>query len=810
MQYSWGEKRQTSSFGDGDGDGDGDLLLSALASCTRTLLPIAAPPSTSMAIDQHIPYPETHDLARSEKAFYPVQIPVSHWQLRHYISTPEQDHLYYASGNEIYCLNTATKKRKHVATLPFEARCTASGYGYVCVGGEDEGHFAAIKLDGSGSGPRTRTLHIDSALPLGSFGPGVRRRAPTVKVERIGEEIVNSISIHRIQDEDAHLDDIVAVLTNNDRTVRIYSLPQGHETKCVDLPFAINHATISPDGQLLVAVGDYNQAYFYRREIFDTPPQIPKPHNRLTSSSVRWERLCKVTLHAQPETTVGYFTTAWSPSGSLVAVGSEGGYITVMDTDILNDSACDSENRDEAIVAVVPGSRADFPSPHPGAIRSMMFSPDPWDLLVWAEDQGRICIGDMRTGLKSRQIIPLETKEETLNKITFDDLPLEDSDPALSYPPSVIPHLDDLEADLIRRYRMSPDNASAVNFATEYIEARRAHRAARQELANRTQADPGGLTAREQQILDTLRTSRQREEARAGGQIPRSVNYTTPDIFTSGPRAPSSTLPAAQSDSARPISEILSSVQDSFPELSRTHAASPGSRNASLDALPSLHALQEGVWESAARSGLSRLTESPSRLPRRRQSVILSPPSSNGGASAPPSAPRRDQPSTREEEAGDVNPWSIVEEQMSATARGPLFEGAARAQAAPPVPAPAERERDRRERIADSLQQGLEEGRRIATAQARVRERWSRSRLGGANGVTMADARRLAAFPEGYDALLRRTQMRGYSGREVGVRTAGLAMSPDGRTLWAACEEGIFEIDVRIKGRMFLPSCELR
>ncbi|EME79831.1 uncharacterized protein MYCFIDRAFT_212323 [Pseudocercospora fijiensis CIRAD86] len=74
----------------------------------------------------------------------------------------------------------------------------------------------------------------------------------------------------------------------------------------------------------------------------------------------------------------------------------------------------------------------------------------------------------------------------------------------------------------------------------------------------------------------------------------------------------------------------------------------------------------------------------------------------------------------------------------------------------------------------------------------------------------MAEARRLAAFPEGYDALLRRTQMRGYSGREVGVRTAGLAMNPDGRTLWAACEEGIFEIDVRTKARMFLPCCELR
>lgn len=207
-----------------------------------------------MAIDT-IPYPEATNLARPDLAFYPLRIPVSHWQLRHYISTPEPDLLFYASGHDIYCLNTASKKRKHIATLPFEARCTASGYGYVCVGGEDDGHFAAIKLDGSGP----RTLDVDSALPIesqawrsteGHAAAAVGRRAASVKVERIGEEIVNSISIHRIQDEDAHLDDIVAVLTNNDKTVRVYSLPQSLETTVLDLPFAMNHATVLLDGDV--------------------------------------------------------------------------------------------------------------------------------------------------------------------------------------------------------------------------------------------------------------------------------------------------------------------------------------------------------------------------------------------------------------------------------------------------------------------------------------------------------------------------------------------------------------------------------
>ena len=80
----------------------------------------------------------------------------------------------------------------------------------------------------------------------------------------------------------------------------------------------------------------------------------------------------------------------------------------------------------------------------------------------------------------------------------------------------------------------------------------------------------------------------------------------------------------------------------------------------------------------------------------------------------------------------------------------------------------------------------------------------------GTNERTMQEIRRIAALPEGYEAMLRRSQLRGFSGREVGVRTAGLAMSPDGRTLWAACEEGIFEIGINVKGRAFWPSVETR
>lgn len=54
------------------------------------------------------------------------------------------------------------------------------------------------------------------------------------------------------------------------------------------------------------------------------------------------------------------------------------------------------------------------------------------------------------------------------------------------------------------------------------------------------------------------------------------------------------------------------------------------------------------------------------------------------------------------------------------------------------------------------------------------------------------------------------TSMAGMRSRSLGVMTAGLAMSADGERIWAACEEGIFEVRVNRKGRMFWGSVGMR
>jgi hypothetical protein len=764
--------------------------------------------------------------------------------------------LYYASGHDVYCLSTSTKKRRHIATLPFEARCTASGYGWVCVGGEDEGHFAAIKLDG---GPRSNEvderLDIGGAWASGSSlgGSSTARRSATVKVERIGEEIVNSISIHRIQDEEAHLDDIVAVLTNNDKTVRVYSLPQRLETCVLDLPFAMNHATISPDGTMLVAVGDVNQAYFFRRYIKDDPPQIPKPHNRLTSGSVDWKLTSVVNLHVSaPDSTLGYFTTAWSPNGRLIALGSEGGYITVLDLDILDN--CELED-EEAIVAVVPGSRPDIPQPHPGAVRSMLFAPDPWDLLIWAEDQGRVCIGDLRTGLKRKQVVTLDPREEGLPKVEFEDLPQDEPETSTE---AVARTLDQLEQDFLRRYRdaQARDSTTAVNFATEYIEARRRQRQHRQDLATsratsgtRTALDddPRGLTTQEQEILDALRTTRQREEARTHNGVATTVNYTSGDIFGTGARSSSSGTPNPESGTTRSGGDASTSWSDTFPELLRMtasprqdpsgdagdeHRRSPMHAPGDAASWASRHNQSTSEARSSAdtttsgSSSATRTNHNP-RLPRRRASVILSPPTTTSGSGSAFTSSSRPTPSSNREAEASNNAWRTIENALSLT-RGPLFESASRATGTSGTTATASTSTATTSpspstglRTATDLAAELAAERARARTLTNQRDRWRAlasdgtqppsAYATGANATaTISRLAATAAFPDGYEAVLRRMRVGGIAGPSMGVRTAGLAMSGDGSTVWAACEEGIFELKVERKKRMFWPAVEMR
>ena len=453
----------------------------------------------------------------------------SHYQLRHFISSPEPDLIYYASnrddptgrdaGSDVYCLNTTTHTQTKIAELDWEARCTTAGHGYVCVGGADDGHFAAIKVNGSSPASSDR---VDALLPL-DFNrttpprPGGLGLLERPDYQKIGDDIVNSISIHKMPADGDRGEDIVAVLTNNDKTVRIYSLTRKQEMTVLDFPFPMNHATISPDGQFLIAVGDMHNGFFFELDK-DTKGNIAKNmEGRVESTPPDWTLVHEVCLYVPTGARIeGYFTTAWSPSGRWCAVGSECGYISIFDMELLKELE-DGEG-EEAVVKLISSTRPDILY-GAGAVRTMLFAPAPWDFLVWSEDQARVCIADLRSGAQVKQVLTLDPKEKDTERIAIANFEVEE--------------LNDLrrEEDFIRTYRhtLNADGTgAAANLANNYIDSAERRRLHRQLGVVDSDDDPHGLTARERQVLETLRTTRQRREEQ--GATPRSINYVTQSI----------------------------------------------------------------------------------------------------------------------------------------------------------------------------------------------------------------------------------------------------------------------------------------
>jgi hypothetical protein len=664
-----------------------------------------------------------------------------HYQLRHFISSPEPDLVYYASGDNVYCLNAVTRVQAHVTTLPWEARCTASAHGYVCVGGADEGNFAVIKVTGF---PPTDPSDVDASLPL-DFHHRLPRPPPLgaahrIHFDKIGEDIVNSISIHKFPVDGDAQDDVVAVLTNNDKTVRIYSLTHKLELTVLDLPFAMNHATISPDSQLLVAVGDAPTAFFFERVKPNRPGGIKAPQGQGQPRSPEWELLEHIALYRPTNGPCadGYFSTAWSSLGRLCAVGSECGYITVFDVELLKRV----EYGEDAVVQLISSTRPDTAA-GAGAVRTMHFSPSPWDLLIWSEDQGRVCVADLRSGLRVKQVLVLDPKEEGIDKIDIADFDV-----------AVSPEVNDVPraADIIRSYRRALDSdghAATVNAANRYLEAdterRRPHR---QRGVVESDNDPHGLTAHERQVIETLRMSRPRVETQEQGITPRSINY---NATRHGEGASQEQMEFIAGIVAGHSRWGRSSQERIAPRRQASIVVSidPGTVNA-----PSQTSIN--ITDSVP-------TRSPSLLPAHARRV------------------------TNDFMTSTDDPWRTIEEALATQER----TANAIAHTVTSNPANANS-------ISTSTSPELRSELRRLRQLSQMRER-------------LRNARASQPSTESYEfGLGLRRPSRIQHDPSLGVRTAGLAMSQDGRTLYCGTEEGIFEFKLNLHSRKGFPAVHPR
>ena len=307
---------------------------------------------------------------------------------------------------------------------------------------------------------------------------------------------------------------------NNDMTVSFYSLDQQALLKDIKFPIQMNHATISPNGRILLAVGDEGQAHFLSQ----------KTLNKAKSDypTYEWKSMASVRLRGTINKDC-CFSTAFSPSGHLCAVASQFGIITIFDCKKI----CAGMEDDEAVLDIIKSSRACFTNSSyiPGAPRSMTFSPEPWDLLVWAEDHGRVCITDLRDGCRSRQTVDVNLDEDVVERIELADM---------DAPPSAEQLELEREAMSVRRHQEAidtQDHLAAVQSAADYMEIAAERRRRRSQHLN-TGTNDASLADRERQLLETLRLTLGETGADEHNERPFSINYTQ-----QAPRSTSPSLP---------------------------------------------------------------------------------------------------------------------------------------------------------------------------------------------------------------------------------------------------------------------------
>ncbi|KAI9720226.1 MAG: hypothetical protein M1812_003044 [Candelaria pacifica] len=732
-----------------------------------------------MTVDEILTLPTESLVLPSPRICYPSNIPPGHWQLRSLISLPQSDIVYYASESEIWCLRTDDLTRELISLLPWRPLCLSAGYGWVCVGGQ-KGLLAAVKLSGYGSasqgqGTSRRGDDIDAPLPLdldpgtrgqtrGFYSEGLASDRPIFNpkherhVYELGDDVVNSITLHRWPKEAGGChEETVAVIASNDKTVRIFSLSQSRLLTTLSFPFPMNQAQISPNGKLLVAVGDAPIAFFYSIAL--------SSHNG--SAVYEWSLCSESKLEPAFDSRCrefGYFPTAFSPSGHLCAVGSQDGVIIILDTSLIRDPQVEDDQieNEDPIIAVIESSR---PRTAPGAIRSLYFSPQPLDLLIWTEDQGRVCVVDIRERFRSRQVIHLDTKADGVKRVSITELPTTGQDPDLRELRG--------EAELITQYHRAidvQDDVAALNLAAEWVqgstERRRLQRRAHEQHLSGEHEDGDddlrGLTEREQQILDALRTSRDGNDARQrteahGQQSPISVNYLAPSMNSGEARTPPH---LALSD-----------------EILRIYSSTGRDTNTTPSLRDYIHQRNLERTRVAGRGNWPRSRSSIMAPNDNASQAALTPPTTEPATSALRTSPQSIR--TADHPAINTDPWRTIE---AAMLPNPLPDAASRLrrEREQAIEASSERRQERETTMETARRETL---RSVYTRRAYAAEREGLSRLG--------TLRRVGAI-----------------GSDWGVGTTGLGMSPNGRKLYVGTEEGIIEYQINIQERKSFPKVD--
>ncbi|PYH47599.1 uncharacterized protein BP01DRAFT_372355 [Aspergillus saccharolyticus JOP 1030-1] len=761
-------------------------------------------------------YPTESLVLPTKRRFFPFKIPNFHQQLRNYISTADPDRIYVVAHKFVYSIHISTQKRETIAVIPFDPKCLAAGHGWVAVGGSDNGECAFIRLpdcspDIDGSAPAAQPTDVDSALPIGFeasariLSPRVRgdevrsvrdtsrRQVPDVQLQTFGGSIVNSVTIHRFPggEKDLSYED-VAILSNNDKTVTVYSLTRSKVLKVLHHPACMNYAIISPDSSLLAACGDEHRVYFY--EISRDLESVVTTDTGDKLSGWIWEliRCVEMDIGTRLDDRC-CFTIAFSQFSRLCAIGSQSGVITIFDVRTIHDVINEPYGQG-TIISQFNSSRACC---NGGAVRCMAFAPEPWDLLVWLEDKGRAGIADVRQAFIRRQIIQLDMNEPGTEEVLTEPI-IDDSDSDLEIDGTQREVLDPVEGILNDQAGEDFGNPLlSENFLQNLTErerlivehlntARWTSRSGESRPERRARAYPHPPTGPRQQVQGSTdganRASRPTSPLRPGealGDLLQEENslHAEANERRQGAMRPTTNIPTYNhtETSSRPLETGPSNI-DPQPSITLSWTASPSELYSAISGEPSHPAGTSSRDPDSSGSDIGSAN---------RPSGILTRPSAHFDYSS------TEEILSRYRDHGRANSGRSRLEQQDGVAEARhdtsrLSTTGFRASVA------VERLRRQQLNLNETRSRSNQQGRRyfdqLVAPQQNRHPRWVRNVLNG--------------LPERSISLRHRDQEPG--------GTAGIGWGADGRTLYVATVDGIFEFLVNMADRKTFPNVNYR
>ena len=247
---------------------------------------------------------------------------IQHWQLRDLVaSSDNSSEVYCVNGEKVMLYSTRTQSSKLVQQLNYQPTSMTVAHGFLATGG------------------------TKSELDVFSLTEG------TICKNYVGGNVNNALHIGQDCSGELRL-----FLSNNDKTVKVFSLPSMTVIVTLTFPIAINYASLSPDGKFLVAVGDSNQTHLYSA-VQNSGYQRIRTFSEATDSG-----MC----------------CAWNSSGMCFASASQDGSVCVWDL------------RSTKVLAKLQ-------TQDKNACRVVKFSSGLTDLMAFSEHHSRFHIVDART-----------------------------------------------------------------------------------------------------------------------------------------------------------------------------------------------------------------------------------------------------------------------------------------------------------------------------------------------------------------------------------------------------------------------------